>query len=59
MWSYPNLIPLPAREVARIRERVAELEFERVIGAWWGRVMDGDARAKVLRSADRYLSALQ
>lgn len=59
MRSYPNLIPLPAREVARIRERVAELEFERVIGAWWGRVMDGDARAKVLRSADRYISALQ
>ncbi len=59
MWSYPNLIPLPAREVARIRARVASLEFDRVIGAWWDRVMDGDARAKVLRSADRYISALQ
>jgi hypothetical protein len=59
MWSYPNLIPLPAREVARIRERVAALEFDRVIGAWWDRVMDGDARAKVLRSADRYITALQ
>jgi hypothetical protein len=59
MWSYPNLIPLPAREVARIRERVATLEFDRVIGAWWDRVMDGDARAKVLRSADRYITALQ
>ena len=59
MWSYPNLIPLPAREVARIRDRVATLEFDRVIGAWWERVMDGDARNKVLRSADRYISALQ
>ena len=59
MWSYPNLIPLPAREVARIRERVAALRFDRVIGAWWDRVMDGDARTKVLRSADRYIAALQ
>jgi hypothetical protein len=59
MWSYPNHIPLPAREVARIRDRVAVLQFDRVIGAWWDRVMDGDARAKVLRSADRYISALQ
>ena len=59
MWSYPNLIPLPPREVARIRDRVAEMSFDRVIGAWWDRIMDGDARTKVLRSADRYIRALQ
>ncbi len=59
MWSYPNLIPLPVREVSRIRDRVAELQFDRVIGAWWDRIMDGGAREKVLRSADRYISALQ
>ncbi len=59
MWSYPNLIPLPAREIERIRDVIETLEFDRVYGAWWDRVMRGDAKAKVLRSADRYLAALR
>ena len=59
MWSYPNLIPLPAREIERIRGVLATLEFDRVYGAWWDRVMQGDAKAKVLRSADRYLAAIR
>jgi hypothetical protein len=58
MWSYPNYIPLPAHEVQRIRAAVEPLAFDRVYGAWWWAVMDGDARAKVLRSADRYVAAL-
>ena len=58
MYSYPNLIPLPAREVARIRGVVETLRFDRVYGAWWERVVAQDAKAKVLRSADRYVSAL-
>ena len=58
MWSYPNFIPLPAREVQRIRDVVESLRFDRLYGAFaWG-IMDPDARAKVLRSADRYLAAL-
>ena len=58
MYSYPNLIPLPAREVARIRDVLATLEFDRVYGAWWDAVVPRDARTKALRSADRYLAAL-
>jgi len=58
MWSYPNYIPLPAREVQRIRGVVEPLDFDRVYGAFWPSVLDGDARTKVLRSADRYLAAL-
>jgi len=58
MYSYPNLIPLPAREVERMRGVLETLEFDCVYGAWWDRVIPEDARAKVLRSADRYLSAL-
>jgi hypothetical protein len=58
MYSYPNLIPLPADEVRRIRGRIEELEFDRVYGAWWPAIVPEDARAKVLRSADRYLRAL-
>ncbi len=59
MWSYPNLIPLSAREIERIRSVLETLEFDRVYGAWWDRVMRGDAKAKVLRSADRYLAAVR
>jgi hypothetical protein len=58
MYSYPNLIPLPAAEVERMRDVIAGLDFDRVYGAWWDRIMTPDARAKVLRSADRYLAAL-
>jgi hypothetical protein len=58
MWSYPNLIPLPAAEVERMRAVLETLEFDRVYGAWWDRVIPEDGKTKVLRSADRYLSAL-
>jgi hypothetical protein len=58
MWSYPNLIPLPASEILRIRGRIEELEFDRLYGAWWDRVIDHDAHERVLRSADRYVAAL-
>jgi hypothetical protein len=58
MYSYPNLIPLPAAEIERIRALVATLDFDRVYGAWWDRVVAEQAKAKVLGSADRYLAAL-
>ena len=58
MRSYPNLIPLPAHEVRRIRGVLEPLSFERVYGAWWHAVVTSDAHGKVLRSADRYLAAL-
>jgi hypothetical protein len=59
MYSYPNLIPLPAAAVTRIRGIVETLAFDRVYGAWWEAVVAADAKAKVLRSADRYLRALR
>jgi hypothetical protein len=58
MWSFPNYIPLPAHEVQRIRGVVESLDFDRLYGAWWWAVIDDDAQQKVLRSADRYLTAL-
>jgi hypothetical protein len=58
MYSYPNLIPLPAHEVARIRAVLETLEFDRVYGAWWDTIVAEDAKRKVLRSADRYIAAL-
>jgi len=58
MYSYPNLIPLPAAEVRRIADAVRPLAFDRVYGAWWGLNVLADARGAVLRSADRYVAAL-
>jgi hypothetical protein len=58
MYSYPNLIPLPAREIARIRAAVEPLAFDRIYGAWWHTVVDSGGHEKVLRSADRYIAAL-
>jgi glyoxylase-like metal-dependent hydrolase (beta-lactamase superfamily II) len=59
MYSYPNLIPLPAREVQRIRGIVETLDFDRVYGAWWDTIVPDDAKRKVLASADRYVAALE
>ena len=58
MWSYPNLIPLPAREIRRMQGVLAELRFDRVYGAFWGSVMADDAHRKVQRSAERYIRAV-
>lgn len=59
MYSYPNLIPLPASEVRRIAAAVEPYAFDRIYGAWWGRVVREDAKSAVARSAERYIRALQ
>ena len=58
MWSYPNLIPLPAAEVRRIAAALEPWEFERILGAWWGRLVPRDGNEVVRRSAERYAAAL-
>lgn len=58
MYSYPNMIPLPAAEVARIKAAITPWRFERLYGSWFPRVVRSDAHAAVLRSADRYIAAL-
>jgi glyoxylase-like metal-dependent hydrolase (beta-lactamase superfamily II) len=59
MHSYPNLIPLPARDVRRIAETLESYKFDRIYGGWWGRVVASEAKAAVVRSADRYIRALE
>ena len=59
MWSYPNLIPLPAREVERIAAALEPWRFERIVGAWWERVVELDGNEVVRRSAERYVRALR
>ncbi len=59
MYSYPNLIPLPARKVRHIADTADNYTFDRIYGAWWDRRVLEDAAAAVQRSADRYIAALQ
>lgn len=58
MHSFPNIIPLPAREVVRIADRVERLAFDRLYGGWRDKVILTDAKAIVLNSAKRYIEAV-
>lgn len=59
MYSYPNLIPLPAAKVEQIAAAVRPYAFDRLYGAWWERMVATDGKAAVARSAARYIAALQ
>jgi glyoxylase-like metal-dependent hydrolase (beta-lactamase superfamily II) len=54
MYSYPNLIPLPASKVEAIGAALAPYEFDSIHGAWWNLVIESDGSAVVRRSVDRY-----
>ena len=58
MYSYPNLIPLDGPAVRRIVAKLEPYPFDRIYGAWWGRVVREDAHDAVRRSAERYLRAI-
>lgn len=58
MYSYPNLIPLPASAIGNIVASVDLFEFDRIHGAWFGRMISSGAKATVKRSADRYIRAI-
>jgi hypothetical protein len=58
MRSYPNLIPLPATKVEAMTAALEPFEFDRVYGAWFGRVIDSDGHDAVRRSAERYVRAV-
>jgi hypothetical protein len=58
MYSYPNLIPLPAATVQRMAGVLARYPFEQIYGAWWGRIVRRDGSEVVRRSAERYARAV-
>jgi hypothetical protein len=58
MRSYPNLIPLGASAIRRIVERIEPFPFEQVYGGWWQANVLANAKAAVVRSAERYLRAI-
>jgi hypothetical protein len=59
MYSYPNLIPLPQEAIYRIVAALEPFSFDRIVGAWWDRVVPHDGKGVVTRSADRYVRALR
>jgi len=59
MYSYPNLIPLPASEITRMRDRAAQFPFDRLYGGWFNSIVVGNAKEAVMGSADRYIQALE
>ncbi len=59
MYSYPNLIPLPAEAVQRIARVLEPFAFDTIHGAWWDRLVPRDGSGVVQRSAERYCRALE
>lgn len=57
MYSYPNLIPLPASKVHEIADIVKGLKFDRLYNAFH-RIVNDNANMSVQKSAKRYIEAL-
>ncbi|MET1006697.1 MAG: MBL fold metallo-hydrolase [Propionibacteriaceae bacterium] len=53
--SYPNKVPLSAAVVAKVADRVLQLDFDRLYDNFGGPVL-ADASSWVRRSAERYIS---
>ncbi|MCC6904256.1 MAG: MBL fold metallo-hydrolase, partial [Anaerolineae bacterium] len=58
MYSYPNFIPLPATAVERIAGALEPVDYDRLYGAWWNRVVMSGAKKAVHQSVRRYIEAL-
>jgi hypothetical protein len=58
MRSYPNLIPLSAREVEGIAASLAPFPFDRIYGHFFDRVIVTSAKDVMERSVKRYLGAI-
>ena len=58
MRSYPNLIPLSAREVEGIAASVAPFAFDAIYGHFFDRVIATGAKNVMARSVARYLAAI-
>src|SRR5215470_12534663 len=58
MRSYPNLIPLSAREVEGIAAALAPFAFDRIYGHYFDRVIASSAKEVLAKSVKRYLAAI-
>jgi hypothetical protein len=58
MRSYPNFIPLSAREVTHIGEALAPFAFDVIYGHYFDRVIPAGAKQVVEKSVARYIAAI-
>lgn len=58
MRSYPNFVPLPARDVQDIAAALAPFEFDMMLGNFFESVIPSGAKAAVEASVARYLAAI-
>jgi hypothetical protein len=59
MRSYPNLIPVGPSSIARVRDALAGLRYDRLYGGWSGHHVLADAPLAVQRSFERYLTRIR
>jgi GNAT superfamily N-acetyltransferase len=57
LWSYPNLVPLPARAIERIGAALAPFRYRNLHAAFWDTEVD-DAEAVIDRSIHRFVDAV-
>jgi len=55
MYSYPNNIPLPIKEIVRIKNRFTNLEFDEIYGFYSYQNIDKNARKLLFESLNRYI----
>ncbi|WP_368541072.1 MBL fold metallo-hydrolase [Enterobacter soli] len=59
MWSYPNMLPLPARSVERVTGLLEGKRFARLYGAFEGQNIPARADEIVQRSGQKYIACLR
>ncbi|MDU7840176.1 MAG: MBL fold metallo-hydrolase [Pantoea sp.] len=58
MWSYPNMLPLPVRQVKDLNDRIQPYCFEKIYGAFEGQDVLNNGKEIIAESARRYIQLL-
>ena len=58
MYSFPNYIPLPVSAIRKIMAAIEPYPYDRVYSAWFGNVIQQNAKQGVAYSAERYIKAI-
>ncbi|EKM0374215.1 MBL fold metallo-hydrolase, partial [Cronobacter turicensis] len=58
MWSYPNMLPLPATTVSAMTRKLDSVKFSTLYGAFEGREIAASASEIVRRSSEKYVACL-
>lgn len=59
MWSYPNMLPLPAATVSDMMHRLSAVKFTQLYGAFAGQEIMANAKDIVHRSGEKYIACLR